>query len=95
MERDLLHGVIRHESEYVRGQAHKGVENYWSILKRGLYGGLHHVDAECVSSYLSEFDFRVNRQKVTDEERFEMPIWQLQGRLLWHRGNGRAANPFA
>jgi transposase-like protein len=42
IEEHLPHGVIRHESEYVRGEIHtQGIENYWSILKRGLYGVFH------------------------------------------------------
>ena len=41
----LPHNVIRHASEYVRGEVHtNGIENYWSVLKRGLYGTYQHVD---------------------------------------------------
>ena len=42
----LPHDVIRHDSEYVRGEVHtQGIESFWAVLKRGLIGTYHHVDA--------------------------------------------------
>ena len=42
----LPHDVIRHKSEYVRGEAHtQGIESFWALLKRGLVGTYHQVDA--------------------------------------------------
>lgn len=65
------HDVIRHVSEYVRGEVHtNGIENYWSVLKRGLYGTYQHVDRGYLGQYLDEFSFRFNRRKVSDGERF-------------------------
>ena len=79
----MLHGVIRHEVEYVNGDIHtQGIENYWSILKRGLYGAFYHVDAEYLSSYLNEFELRFNRRKTFDEERFASLVGQTQGHVL-------------
>ena len=32
----LPHDVIRHESEYVRGEIHtQNIESFWALLKRG------------------------------------------------------------
>ena len=63
----LPHSVIRHDSEYVRGRVHtNGIENYWSVLKRGLYGTYQHVERGYLGCYLDEFAFRFNRGKVTD-----------------------------
>lgn len=85
IKRYLPHDVIRHEVEYVNGDIHtQGIENYWSILKRGLYGVFHHVDAEYLNNYLNEFEFRFNRRKIPDEERFASLMSQTQGRLLWY-----------
>lgn len=37
--RDFVHETVNHVEEYVRGQVHtQGIENFWSLLKRGLRG---------------------------------------------------------
>ena len=92
----LPHDVIRHEIEYVHGDIHtQGIENYWSILKRGLYGVFHHVDEGFLPCYLSEFDFRFNRRKISDAERFASLMSQLQGRVLWYCRTPQHVNPHA
>ena len=82
----MPHNVIRHSSEYVRGEIHtNGIENYWSVLKRGLYGTYQHVDRGYLGCYLDEFAFRFNRRKVTDAQRFRSALRQsdAHGRLRW------------
>ncbi len=92
----LQHDIIKHEEAYVNGDIHtQGIENYWSILKRGLYGVFHHVDAEYLSNYLNEFEFRFNRRKITDEERFTSLMSQTQGRVLWYCQTPQPQNPHA
>ena len=86
IEDHLPHSVIRHASEYVRGDVHTNViENYWSTLKRGLYGTYQHVDRGYLGCYLDEFAFRFNRRKVTDAQRFRSAVRQTDahGRLRW------------
>jgi len=97
MERMLPHGIIRHRSEYVRGDIHtQGIESYWAILKRGLYGTFHHVDAGYLSCYLNEFEFRFNRREVSDAQRFEALMQQVSGsRVLWYCRTEQPENPFA
>jgi transposase-like protein len=37
LEANYIHGIINHAEEYVRGNVHtNGMENFWSLLKRGL-----------------------------------------------------------
>jgi len=92
----LPHDVIKHEETYVRGDIHtQGIENYWSILKRGLYGVFHHVDAKYLSNYLNEFEYRFNHRKIPDEERFEALMCQTQGRLHWYCQSPQPENPHA
>lgn len=82
----LPHSVIRHQSEYVRGEIHtQNIEGYWAIIKRGLYGTYHHVDRGYLGMYLDEFAFRFNRRKVSDAERFASAVAQSdsQARLRW------------
>ena len=48
------------------------VENYFSILKRGITGTYHHVSQQHLKRYLAEFDFRYNERSslgVSDDER--------------------------
>lgn len=96
IRRLLPHEVINHEAEYVRGDIHtQGIEGYWSILKRGLYGVFHHVDAEYLDRYLDEFEYRFNRRKISDAERFVALFDQVNGRLLWYCRTPQPENPYA
>ena len=39
--KDFVHDTVNHLHEYVRGQVHtNGIENFWSLLKRGSEGNL-------------------------------------------------------
>jgi transposase-like protein len=92
----LPHEVIDHEIEYVRGDIHtQNVENYWSIFKRGVYGVFHHVDEGYLPWYLHEFDFRANRRKISDSERFAALMSQTQGRVRWYCQTPQPQNPYA
>lgn len=96
IRRYVRHDMINHEIEYVNGIIHtQGIENYWSLLKRGLYGVFHHVDAKYLANYLNEFEYRYNRRKITDAERFASLMSQTQGRLQWYCRNAQPENPFA
>lgn len=36
----FVHDVVDHTKEYVKGRVHtNGLENFWSLMKRGLKGG--------------------------------------------------------
>lgn len=82
----LPHAIIRHSSEYVRGEIHTNtIENYWSVLKRGLYGTYQHVDRGYLSCYLNEFSYRFNSRHITDAERFQTLMRQVDcGPLRWY-----------
>ena len=96
IKRYLPHEVIDHEVEYVRGDVHtQGIENYWSILKRGIYGVFHHVGEGYLPCYLSEFEYRFNRRKISDAERFAALLRQVRGRVLWYCRTPQAENPHA
>ena len=66
------HGTVNHSiKEYVRGVFwHTNtVENYFSLLKRGITGNYQWVSAKHLKRYLGEFDFRYNTRDVSDMER--------------------------
>ena len=97
--KDLLpHEYVNHEIEYVRGDGDihtNNIESYWSNLKRGIYGVFHHVGDGYLPQYLGEFEYRFNRRKMTDSERFASLMSQMQGRLLWYCQTPQPENPHA
>src|SRR5260370_28679408 len=61
----LPHQVITHSSgEYVRGNVHtNSIENFWSLLKRGIMGSYHKVSKDYLPLYMNEFSWRYNNRK--------------------------------
>ena len=85
LEADYAHEVIDHAVEYVRGNVHtNSLENYWSLLKRGLKGTYVSVEPFHLFRYLSEQAFRFNNRKAKggDFERFVLAMAQSVGRRL-------------
>ena len=62
------HETVDHRrGEYVRGIVHtNSMENFWSLLKRGIVGNYHHVSKKYLPLYLAEFQFRFNNRKEPD-----------------------------
>jgi transposase-like protein len=85
------HGTVNHSiEEYVRGYFwHTNtVENYFSILKRGIIGTFHHVSPQHLKRYLGEFDFRYNERMalgVNDTERTAKAIKGIAGKRLTYK----------
>ena len=81
------HDMVKHsKKEYVRGAIHTNtVENYFSILKRGLAGVYQHVGSQHLRRYVGEFDFRYNTRKITDTERSERALKGIQGKRLTYQ----------
>jgi transposase-like protein len=94
---EMPHDVINHDVEYVRGDVHtQGIENYWSLVKRGIVGTWHHVGVPYLNQYLREFDYRFNRRKTSDEQRFASLVAQVNGkRLTWFCQTPQPENPHA
>ena len=91
------HETVNHSiKEYVRdGHFHtNSVENYFSILKRGVIGTYHHISPQHLKRYLVEFDYRYNERKalgVDDATRMSKSIGGIVGkRLTYRRINGQA-----
>ena len=82
------HGTVNHSiKEYVRGNFYHSntVENYFSILKRGINGVYQHVSAKHLKRYLGEFDFRYNERGITDAERAVIALKGISGKRLTYR----------
>jgi transposase-like protein len=59
------HATVTHSrGEYVRGNVHtNSIENFWSLLKRGIVGTYHNVSKKYLPLYLNEFSWRFNNRK--------------------------------
>ncbi len=82
------HDTVCHRSgEYARGPIHSNtVENYFSILKRGLNGVYQHVGSNHLKRYIGEFDFRYSNKDKTDIERTDIALQGISGKRLMYKG---------
>jgi transposase-like protein len=62
------HEIVAHtKEEWVRGNVHtQGIENFWSLFKRGVIGSFHSVSVKHLHRYLNEFSFRFNNRESQD-----------------------------
>ena len=83
---DFQHSVIRHTAPwepYAMGDVTTNtVENYFSLLKRGLHGSYHHVSEAQLPRYLDEFTYRWNTRNRSDSERTVKALQQVEGKRL-------------
>src|SRR5205809_3650453 len=82
------HQVVDHACQYVDGRVHtNGLENFWSLLKRGIAGTYVSVEPFHLFRYLDEQVFRYNNRgnkenKVTDADRFNLAVSKIIGKRL-------------
>lgn len=87
LHEDYAHEVVDHAERYVNGQVHtNGMENFWSLLKRGLKGTYISVEPFHLFRYLDEQVFRFNRRKYNDHARFLLVLQSVAGRRLTFSG---------
>src|ERR1019366_8656652 len=97
---DYAHQVIDHALKYVEGKIHtNGLENFWSLLKRGINGTYVSVEPFHLFRYLDEQSFRYNNRatperKMTDADRFQAVMGNVFGhRLTWKQLTGKVSSP--
>lgn len=83
--KEFTHVVVDHsKGQYVRGGFHtNGIENFWSLLKRGIIGIFHQVSPWHLQRYCDEFAARYNSRKITDADRFALSVRNSAGRLKY------------
>src|ERR1039458_1477381 len=103
LAQDYAHKVIDHAEKYVDGKVHtNGLENFWSLLKRGIAGTYVSVEPFHLFRYLDEQVFRYNNRatkenKVTDADRFSKVVSNIVGKRLTFTeltGKTATATPF-
>jgi transposase-like protein len=88
LAQEYAHQVIDHAEKYVDGQIHtNGLENFWSLLKRGIAGSYVSVEPFHLFRYLDEQVFRYNNRgtrenKISDSDRFRIAVSKLFGKRL-------------
>jgi transposase-like protein len=92
LHENYVHDVVNHVETYVKGRVHTNtLENFWSLLKRGLNGTYVAVEPFHLSRYVDEQAFRFNTRKdargnnLTDALRFEIVLSQVAGRRLTYK----------
>src|SRR5271165_1978712 len=97
------HQIIDHALKYVDGRVHtNGMENFWSLLKRGLKGTYVAVEPFHLFRYLDEQMFRFNNRAtkdnpLNDADRFDMIVRKIVGKRLTFAeltGKTATATPF-
>jgi transposase-like protein len=102
LEKKYVHEVVNHLERYVDGKVHtNGIENFWSLLKRGLNGTYVSVEPFHLFRYLDEQAFRYNNRAtkdnpLNDADRFILAMHQVAGkRLTYSELTGKnEARPF-
>jgi transposase-like protein len=81
---DYAHQVVDHATQYVDGRVHtNGLENFWSLLKRGISGTYVSVEPFHLFRYLDEQMFRFNNRKDLDDAgRFDLVVRQIVGKRI-------------
>lgn len=99
LEGDYAHQVVDHAVKYVNGKVHtNGLENFWSLLKRGINGTYVSVEPFHLFRYLDEQTFRYNNRATPDNpmqdfDRFKLAMSQIVGkRLTWSQLTGKQAD---
>jgi transposase-like protein len=87
-----MHQIVDHAVRYVDGRIHtNGLENFWSLLKRGIGGTYVSVEPFHLFRYLDEQTFRFNNRAtkdnpLDDRDRFMLAVSQIAGKRLTYAG---------
>lgn len=76
--------VTHSKREYVRGDVSTNqIENFWGVMKRGIYGIYHQVSYKHLHRYCDEFSYRYNSRTLQDNNRFIITLGRTKGRLKY------------
>jgi transposase-like protein len=83
LAQEYIHKVIDHAECNAKGHVHtNGLENFWSLLKRGIKGTYVSVEPFHLFRYLDEQSFRFNERKDNDAGRFIKVVGGILGKGL-------------
>jgi transposase-like protein len=87
LSKDYLHVRVNHSHyQYVNGAfSTNGVENFWSLLKRGIVGTHHFVSPKHLQRYANEFADRYNQKDRTNIERLQSALGRCSKERITYR----------
>lgn len=79
------HETVNHKAQiFVDGNTHTNtIENFFSILMRGIMGIYYQMSEKHLERYLNEYAARYNTRNINAYERFENLIGKSEGGLLY------------
>jgi len=82
---EFIHKSVNHSKRQwlVNGVHTNHVENFWSVMKRGIYGIYHQISYKHLQAYCNEFAYRYNSREMKDGDRFVLSLQGLEGRLTY------------
>lgn len=85
LQRIYDHAFIKHnQGEYVNGRVHTNtIENFWSLLKRGIIGIYHFTSKKHLQKYVDEFVFRYNTRDNSECARFNLLLAHSTNKLTY------------
>jgi len=92
LERMFEHKIIKHSAKvYVDGMAHTNtIEGFWSQMKRGINGIYHWISFKHLQKYVNEYSLRYNSRKMVEQNRFNLVLTNMVGRLTYQELIGKA-----
>lgn len=86
-----IHRSVNHSAkEYVNGMCHTNtIEGFWSQMKRGVNGIYHSISFKHVQSYVNEYTLRYNSRKISENNRFNLVLANMIGRLTYNELIGK------
>lgn len=84
---NFKHLKVEHgKGEYVNGIAHtNNMENFWSLLKRGINGIQHSISQKHAHRYCNEYGYRHNNRNVLAVTRFINSLSNLENSRLTYK----------
>lgn len=80
------HASVDHAVRYVEGRVHtNGIENFWSLLKRGIKGTYISVEPFHLGRYVDEQVFRFNEREGSDADRFHAALRRVTNKRLTYQ----------
>lgn len=92
LQEEYFHITVNHaDGAYVNGAfSTNGLENFWSVLKRGVIGVFHSISPQHLQAYCDEFSDRYNKKDQSNIQRFESTIKRAPAkRLTYKKVTGR------
>lgn len=74
------------KNEYVRGYVHINIiEGFFAYLKRSIFGIYHQVSPKQLQRYCNENGYHYNIRKMSDPERFNLSLSNMEIRLTYKK----------